>query len=202
MAEQRHIERRGTRRVGGQRRRRRACHLPPAMGGAGHWLDPRAQQQCHHPALSGGKRQPARGGEVEGGCLADRLDDHRTDCTASRDVGPGPEGGNGIGRFDQEQDIRRDAQSGQTMAIWSSAKPGFRFPHPEYGLSPIGTACEEQGKGHGTRCIAGDGINFMQRRSNEAAAQPLIQRLRPKGNLPGMDSAAEFQPASHQRLKH
>jgi len=189
MAEQRHIECRMARRIGRQRRRWRACYLPAAACGAGHRFGSRAEQQCHHSALPGGKRQSARCGEVENGSFADRLDDHRANRAASRDVGPGPEGGNGIGRIDQEQHIRRDAEFGQSMTIWLSAEPGFRLPHPEYGSGPVGAPCDQQREGRGA-CGIGKlgGINFVQRGFGESPSKTQVQWLRAKSDRPGIDA--------------
>ena len=82
----------------------------------------------------------------------------------------------------------------------ASQTGGLLLTDPENRLCLAGAPGQEQGEGRGARCVTGNSINFMQRRSDEAAAQPLIQSVRAKCDALGMDSAIGFQPASHQRL--
>lgn len=180
MAEQCHIECRESRRIGRQRRRRRSCHLPAAVRGARYRLGPGAQQQGHHSALSGGKRQPARRGEVEGRGLAGRLDDDRSNRTAAGDISPRSEGCNAIRRVDQEQSARRDSQLGQAMPVRSRAKSGFRLPYPENGFVPVAAPRQQQGKGGRARRIWRSGIHLVESRPDQSSPQSVVQCGRPK----------------------
>lgn len=180
MAQQGDVEGRMSRCLGRKRRGGCARHLPPCLCCARHGggFDPHDERQ--HARSRRRHRQPPRGREVEQWRLSPGLDHNSADLTAFDDIGAGPQCGQRIGRFDQDQPGRIEPEFRKAGGVKMTAVAAAAlFAHPEHG--PAGRAGADgghQGKARrGAGVLRRGGKHLVQGVLHQPAPDAAVERI-------------------------
>lgn len=177
MAQQIEPKYRQPRGIAGQPKRRCRRNLPAAERGAGGRFA-MAQRQHRHPRSHRRQRQPPRRRQVKRRRPAMGRQDNCRHPGARHCIGAGTQKLQCVGRLDQQQPRRIDAEFNEPQSVKPAALASRTvLPHPDNGSRPAIAQRQQQPERRHRRGIGGrPSIEFVKACRRQPAAQPGIDR--------------------------